>query len=398
VQPLFVFTADLHLEDGAWSTRPTIYGDAYHSFEQIVDYCIAHKLPLILGGDVLEKKNNSARPIAKLCEGLTKMQRADLDVMYIQGNHEYDRNAPWLSVHPWPYHLHAKPTIIGDGGPDDARICGLDWLPRGEIQAALAQVPADVEILITHQVWDEFMNGLGRIECVLPDVHHARVVLNGDFHPTKEVTGVGAQGQSVRMLSPGSICMQDCSESPEKSFFVIGREGGWPGTDSAKISFERVPLQTRNFLDYQVRDQALLDSLCAGGLAEAIAQLPPKPYPIDKPIVRIKFDKRLPDAFLRLSTAAGDAAHLFCEALSEKVQAANKVSNRAGAKNDLLAVLAELLGEDSQEYKLAATMVSAEDPAAELEAFFKAFFTEEAANATAETGSSELGASPAPGV
>ena len=40
MQPLFVFCADLHLEDGAWTTRPGIYGDAYYSFRQIVDYCI----------------------------------------------------------------------------------------------------------------------------------------------------------------------------------------------------------------------------------------------------------------------------------------------------------------------------------------------------------------------
>lgn len=380
MRPLFVFTADTHLEDGAWSTRPSIYGDAYYSFAQIIDYCIKHRLPLILGGDVLEKKNNSARPIAKLCEQMSRMQAADLDVFYIQGNHEYDRNAPWLSVHPWPQHLHGAPCKI-----NGLKVHGIDWLPRGEIQKAFAEVQPGTDVLVTHQVWDEFMQGLGRIECTLSDVHHVGAILNGDFHPTKTVTGVGAQGQQIQMLSPGSICMQDCSESPAKFFFVIGRRND-------EIAHEKQQLQTRGFLDYQVRDAETLDALCAGGLADAIKALPPKPGDIAKPIVRIKFDKNLPDAFLRLTTAIGDTAHLFCEALPDKNAAAQtKNHNRAGARNDLLAALADLLGEDSEEYKLAAALVAAEEPAKELEAFFKAFFTEEGSHAAVETGSPELG-------
>jgi hypothetical protein len=387
MQPLFVFAADTHLEDGAWSTRPGIFGDSYYSFGQIVNYCIGHRLPLILGGDVLEKKNNSARPIAKLCAELSAMEEEDVAVYYIQGNHEYDRNAPWLSVHGWPTHLNGHQYVF-----KGVNVYGLDWLPRGEIQQAMQAVPEDTDILITHQVWDEFMKGLGRIECVLGDAHHVRVILNGDFHPTKEVAGTGAQGQQIRMLSPGSTCMQDCSESPDKYFFVIGRE------DNGDIVFEPHKLETRNFLDYQVRDQDTLDALCAGGLTATIAALPKKQPPIDKPIVRVKFDKHLPDAFLRLTTAAGDACHFFCEALPERRGEAAKSQGRSGMRNDLLAALAELLGEDTQEYKLAAKLVSAEEPGPELEAFFKAFFTEETAHAVAEAGSPELGASPVPSV
>ena len=130
-----------------------------------------------------------------------------------------------------------------------------------------------------------------------------------------------------------------------------------------------------------------------------IAALPPKSAPIDKPIVRIKFDKSLPDAFLRLTTAVGNLAHLFCEALPERDGGAQSVgATRASAKNELLAVLCELLGENSDEYKMAGTMITAEDPAAELEAFFKAFFTEEPDHAAAPSGSPELGAPSSPRV
>lgn len=386
--PLFVFTADLHLEDGAWSTRPGIYGDAYYSFAQIVDYCLKRRLPLILGGDVLERKSNSARPIAKLCEGLTQMQNARVPVYYIQGNHEYDRNAPWLSVHPWPVHLHNQ--CLPFGGVTGPRVYGLDWLPRGEIQTALECVPADADILITHQVWKDFMGELGRTECSLSDVHHVQTVLAGDFHVTTSVEGVNAQGQPVKMCSPGSICMQDLGESPDKYFFVICSEPG------GGFRAESVRLKTRPFIRYDVIDQDTLDHLCAGRLASDIVNVlngaVDVPKEIQKPLVRIKFDKKLPDAFLRLTAAAGDDAHLFCEALADKTSLQQtKNHNRDGARNDLLSALSDLLGADSDEYKLAEKLVRAEDPGKELETFFKAFFTEEAPRAIVEIGSPELG-------
>ncbi len=330
--PLFVFTADLHLEDGAWSTRPGIYGDAYYSFAQIIDYCIAHKLPLILGGDVLDKKSNSARPIAKLCEGMSRMERAGIPVYYIQGNHEYDRHAPWLSAHSWPVHMH-KQTIDFQGHP----VYGLDWLPKGDIQQAFKEIPKGTHILITHQVWEDFMKGVGRTECTIADVHNVSSIMAGDFHVTTQIEGVNADGLRIEMYSPGSICMQDCSECPEKFFLVVGRlpAGGFDVT--------KQKLETRPFRQYQVTSQELLDSLCAGQLTADIEELratcsaQTRALGIDRPIIRVKFDKRLPDAYLRLATAVGEAAHLFCEALPNRSEAASKATTRSSSKNELLA-------------------------------------------------------------
>lgn len=385
MQPLFVFCADLHLEDGAWSTKPGIYGDAYYSFAQIVDYCIEHRLPLILGGDVLERKQNLARPIAKLCAGLSRMQTAQLNVYYIQGNHEYDRNAPWLSIHPWPIHLHDTGAQFGDAG---IGVWGLDWLPRGEIQAAFKAVPADTDILVTHQVWKDFMGNIGRTECELTDVHHVRTVLAGDFHVTKVAESVNAQGQPIKMLSPGSTAMQDMGEEPHKSFFVICEDNG-------EIVFTPKKLKTRGVINYVVKDAELLDELCAGRLTKEIAALVEQAKAaghhsdIHKPLVRVKFDKRLPDAFLRITTVVSDSAHLFCEALTDKMTPRQNQS-RDAVKNDLLSALSDLIGDDNASYKLASALLTADDPAKELEAQFSKFMNEEP-NATSETGSEELG-------
>ncbi|NDC55252.1 MAG: hypothetical protein EBZ69_00190 [Alphaproteobacteria bacterium] len=385
MEPLFVFCADLHLEDGAWTTRPGIYGDAYYSFDQIVDYCIAHNLPLILGGDVLEKKQNLARPIAKLCDGLSRMQAANVRVYYIQGNHEYDRNAPWLSVHPWPIHMHD--TGVQFGGAC-VGVWGLDWLPRGEIQEALKQVPADTDILITHQVWKDFMGTLGRTECELTDVHYVQTVLAGDFHVTKTVESVNAQGQRIEMLSPGSTAMQDMGEAPEKFFFVICADGD-------RIVFEQKPLKTRRLISHRVETQNLLDELCAGKLQTEIqacieaAKNDGVPEHIQKPLVRVKFDKNIPDAYLRVVTCVGEQAHLFCEAIAEKAQP-RTIAARDAVKNDLVAAVGDLLGDTNDAYKLAAALLAAEDPAREIDALFQKYMNEEP-DAASEIGSEELG-------
>lgn len=383
MQPLFVFCADLHLEDGAWTTRPGIYGDAYCSFNQIIDYCIEHKLPLILGGDVLERKQNLARPVAKLCAGMERMQREHLRVYYIQGNHEYDRNAPWLSVHPWPIHLH-------DTGVDfeDVSVWGLDWLPRGEIQTAFQEVPEYSQVLITHQVWTDLMGDIGRTECALSDVHHVQTVLAGDYHVTKTVEGLNAAGKPIRLLSPGSTCMQDISESPEKFFFVIAK------TDTG-LEFVPQKLRTRPFRKYVIETQEQLDEFCAGQFLRDLAEIEDNTLPeeIRKPLVRVRFNKDLPDAFLRITTAGANSVHMFCDVLTSRSENGLAPARRDATKNDLLQALGDVLGEDTEAYRFAQEILQSENPKRAVEEHFHSY-VKEAGNATSEIGSSELGTSP----
>ena len=389
MRPLFVFCADLHLEDGAWTSRINIYGDAYYSFKQIVDYCIQQKLPLILGGDVLEKKSNAARPIAKLCAELSRMQEAKIAVYYIQGNHEYDRHAPWLSVHPWPAHMH-KQTVKFDA----VSVYALDWLPKGEIQKALKEIPAGTDILVTHQVWQDFMGNVGRTECDLSEVHNAHTVLAGDFHVTKVAEATNAAGQPIRMLSPGSTAMQDIGEQPEKFFFVICVD------DAGKIVFAPHKLHTRKFLSYVVKTAEELDELCAGKMANDVAQatqmsplfVPPE---LAKPLVRVKFNKDLQDAYLRITTAGADIAHLFCDAIAEREEdtADKTVRPREASKNDLLHAVAELLGDDTDEYRLAQEILTSANPKRLVESHLHDY-VKGVTDAATTVGSAELGTPP----
>lgn len=356
MKDLFVFCADLHLADGAWTSRPTIYGDSYYSFEQIVDCCINKNLPLVIGGDVLDVKRNWARPIQVLCREMNRMLEAALPVYFIQGQHELDRNMPWMRVHPWPQHVNKRTFDI-----QGVRLYGIDWLPREEIQVAFSEVPEDTDILVTHQVWKNFMKNVGRPECCLQDVHHVNTVLSGDFHVTTVEEDINAQGKPVKLISTGSTCMQDISECPDKVFYTVAYEN-----DECVITQQS--LKTRRMRAYTVKDENTLDELCAGKFLSDIADMSKDlPEIISKPLVRVKFAKELPDAHLRITTAIGDAAHLFCDAILDKSQS-DTLTNRTHINGDLISIVEELIGATPEAFKLAAALLAAEDPAAELSA------------------------------
>ncbi len=374
---LFVFCADTHLADGAWTSRPAIYGDSYYSLQQIVDYCVAAKLPLVIGGDVLDVKRNYATPVQKLCAQMDRMAAAQLPVWYIQGQHELDRSVTWMSVHPWPKHVNKQSFTIGD-----VKLYGIDWLPRNDIQAAFKEVPPDTDILITHQVWQNLMKNIGRPECSLADVHNVTTVLTGDFHVTVIETAPNAQGVLTQLVSPGSTCMQDISECPDRFFYVIRRAGN--GFNAIKRQ-----LVTRRFKAYTITEQSALDALCAGGFAADIKSMfGGLPAEIDKPLIRAKFDKRIPDAHIRISTAIGDAAHLFCDPIVDKSRNGDE-TNRTVVQNDLISVISELLRDSPAALVLAEALLRAEQPVVELEKQFAQFQSQQETSDAAVAARSE---------
>lgn len=371
---LFVFASDLHLCDRLWVGRPGIFGDAYFSFEQIVDHCVSQSLPLVLGGDVLDKERNFARPIHVLCQQVERMAKANLPVYFTQGQHERNYEVTWLGVHPWPQHVHKKQFDI-----DGCKVYALDWCPRNEIQTELAAVPPDTDILVCHQVWKDLMGNVGRPECTIADIHHVRDVLTGDFHVTTIVEGLNAQGQRARLISPGSTCLRSVTEASDKHFYEVqvGEQGP---EDISRFKFVTRNLRTRPIKAYVVKEQAELDRLCCGQLLQDInAMAVGLPENIRKPIVRIKYDSALPDAYLRFSTSVGDAAHLFCDPIVEKARAAPKSVNTG---TDLVSAVVEILGEDSPHAEIARALLGSEDPAAELEKRFVRFQQKEEVNAS----------------
>jgi hypothetical protein len=290
----FVFSADWHLSRLTWRHRPTLINDSFFSFEQIVDYCVAHDLPLLAGGDLFDVERPDPTAVHFLCRQLDKMQSRGLPVYFIQGQHERDRQ-PWLSVHAHPKHVDARRFSI-----HRINFYGLDWRPRGDIQQALQEVPADVHYLMCHQVWGEHMGDICAPEVSLDDLKHLpnTVVLTGDYHVTRPTY----VNDHLRMLSPGSISMRNVAEPAEKYFYRISDTGSGPFV-------QPVQLRTRQFVSataFTQADLTTLSQVCEDArnrMADILDGLP---------IVRVRFSVSGTGGSSVVRQACGPA-HLFEE-------------------------------------------------------------------------------------
>jgi hypothetical protein len=148
-------------------------------------------------------------------------------------------------------------------------------------------------------------------------------------------------------------------------------------------------LVTRRFKAYTITEQSALDALCAGGFAADIKSMfGGLPAEIDKPLIRAKFDKRIPDAHIRISTAIGDAAHLFCDPIVDKSRNGDE-TNRTVVQNDLISVISELLRDSPAALVLAEALLRAEQPVVELEKQFAQFQSQQETSDAAVAARSE---------
>jgi len=318
----FVFSSDWHLSRLTWSHRPRLTGDSSCSFWQIIRYCLDRRLPLLAAGDLFDKDRPDPESVACLVVGMDLMQKAELPVYYIQGQHERDVS-PWLDVHDWPVYLDGESIEIpGVAGG----IYGLDWTPADKIVSRLAEVPNHTRFLMCHQVWAEHMGSLCNPECDLGDVPATvEYVLSGDFHQ---------HVRTGRMVSPGSISMRNLAEPPAKYFWVF---------DADRNEFSSVPLVTRPFLSMTVTNELQFQQFVTA-LDTSRRFMEGAKLLDSEPLCRVRYSDELPDAYRRITAAAG-TAHLFLDEIVTTVAGfADTVDTSLASGSDtLLACLSELL-------------------------------------------------------
>ncbi len=367
--PDFVFSADLHGAEGAWSNRPTIVGDSYASLRQIVDYCLQYRLPLVLGGDVIDTRRPPARTVEVYYREMSRMQEAGLPVYYVQGQHELDRLQPWLSVHPWPIWLNELLVPIGT-----LRCYGVDWQPISKVQERLGQIPDGADCLIAHQVWRDLMGDLCQPECAFSDVPKVQALLTGDFHDHLIADAAGKDGQPLRVFSPGSTCLQAINEQPYKKFFVIGRMGN-------QITASSVGLDTRPLLKYTITTPEQLDEFC-----QSLAQFPERVITADfiqdapphtwVPLAWVTYREDLPEVYDRLTAATSNRAHLFLKPIQQEQEVVvNFAAAPTGAFDSMVGALGQLSPPESPTYQGARRLLEATiqgtDPAYVLEEMYR---------------------------
>lgn len=300
-QPLFVFTADLHLQPNAWVKHPTLRGDAYSSLQQIVDYCFYGNLNLFVGGDIYDRKRPDPESIYIFNTQARRLFDAGLVLTFLQGDHDYQSTVPWPNVSNCVAHMHRSSFQAGP-----FRCYAFDWTPAERLQQELDQIPEGTDILMCHQSWSEVM-GIGATEGSIAKIPHVRYVLTGDYHVNMTKTVVAEDGREILVMSPGSTAMQSVDERYEKWFLVIGIEDG-------ELAAYREPLLTRMRFDLRYNTEQELDRDLDVGVIQQFANDPRLvglPDDIRKPILRVIFNDEIPDALERIQHVAGENFHVF---------------------------------------------------------------------------------------
>jgi hypothetical protein len=356
--PVAILFADSHLQyPGAWSSRPAIREDSFRSFEQLVDKAIELDVHLIGAGDLIDKQRNTSAPIVFLMAQMERLAEHGSNLYFIQGQHEMQAQ-PWLDAGGAGIHIHGRHVKLLGG----MSIYGIDFHPHGQLAAEIEKIPQGVDLLVTHQVWGEFM-GTNVVSpqgmlCDLPE--HVGHVLTGDFHEThvKEVRNSG--GNMMTVLSPGSTCLQSIAEPPEKHYFIAMSDG----------TFERHTLFTRPVIDWPVMTMAEDLDLFAEQIDDVLAEKSGGPFP---PLLRVKYAAHLADTVHRVTRLVGDAEFIFFKEIPpEKKDAAARRARREESGERHASTLESELSDylaDREEGHLEDVirrLLEAPDPAAEM--------------------------------
>ena len=308
-QPFLVVASDLHLTPHAWAKHPTLRGDAYCSLQQIVDLAIAHAAPLILLGDIFDEGRPDSESVLFFYRQMARMAEAGLAVDAIEGNHDGTRGVPWCRIHPWVRWVNRQSFQIGP-----FQCYGLDYHARGVLATELAAVPPGTDVLFCHQAWSD-VQGIGNTDGSFADIHHARYLFTGDYHTHRWYQGANAQGQPLLAFSPGSTCMQATDEDPYKHVYLLYEHPDHP----REIMASSHMLVTRPFYQRVLHTEE--------EFAAAMESLRPDPPPavpgfedIAKPLLRIKYQDTIENAYNRIHETCGDRYHLFLDVIHGEVE------------------------------------------------------------------------------
>lgn len=378
-RPLALVTSDNHLQEMAWASREELYGDALWAFSWIVDYAIDAKIPrIIAAGDLIDRPRNEAFIAWYLREKIEQMEANNIMLYFIQGQHDY-QPTPWAQavssdtafwLQPW------SRIVVGD-----YIMAGLDWTQASLLDEGLSKVDETVDILVMHQVCQEFMEeiaalGGSKVEFSWERTPYAKMLIIGDYHNRHcRLERKNREGKPLSVLCPGSTAMQKITEPPDKYCFVLYDD---LSTESLKIPTRVVlkppPLTMEEDLDGFIE-------AAESQIKEAYATARSRNLPEDMrtPILYVKYSGDLPGAYQRIVSAIGDQAHLFHQEIrSDRLEVdAEQVQERRNViEGGLLGALTEVAEPGTVRFELAKRLLSAPNKARELAAIRKEFFSE----------------------
>jgi len=187
-----LFTADWHLKasDRIWESVPNLRGDLPFILDQLSDFIVHEGIEEVyLLGDIFDKPVPTSWAVDQLLRFCRQCNNTG--IYFVQGQHDYS-NPPWLEVLGAGKHIDSCRAFNAENG------YGLDLVYSQD----KLSVPADVDTLLTHQCWTEFMGEYGFVTASLLPVN---TVISGDFHFAKCLKLENMTIYSIGILVPRRV-------------------------------------------------------------------------------------------------------------------------------------------------------------------------------------------------
>jgi hypothetical protein len=354
-----------------WHLRRRV--DERFAFKQLVDLAIAEGVDKVIGaGDLLDRQSNRAEAVAFLFAQIDRLEDAGIALWYIQGQHDWDE-PPWLAGHRWARHLHKQIIPLG---PYSAY--GLDFQPFGRLQEELAEIPSDVDMLIAHQGWADWVgadyNPQGDFSQVPEHIAH---LYSGDLHHWHLERHKNAGGVKMITCSSGALCQQKINEPHEHYAALMGKDGIIrQQAIKSRVVIDWPPLLTQEDLQRFVAQ--IEEALAVAQQRSAAMDLPET---MCAPRLRVTYSYRLPEAVRRVEKVLAGRAHLFWKERppEDKVVDKTKPKQQGGAAVTPLSVLPDEVNkeEEPEVFELAARLLQAANPEEEFQRWWLESFGQE---------------------
>lgn len=284
--------SDLHLCDRI---------DEQYAFEQIVDSAVAGASGLVIAGDNLDKQSNRSSPVAFFYGQLNRLQEAGVPVWLIEGQHDAD-TPPWFAGHPWAVSLHKQIVEVGP-----FTLYGLNFQPYGKLQEELAEIPTEVDTLIAHQRWSNWMGEITSPQGDFAQIPgHIQRLYTGDLHQWRLEMHPNADGVEMTCLSTGATTVRKIDE-PWEHYSAVLTVGG---------NIRQKKLKGRVYVDLGVcnRDEDVdrllgtFEAYLAAALQRGAAM--DLPQAMLKPVFRVAYGQAVLDTVRRVDRLVNGRAFI----------------------------------------------------------------------------------------
>lgn len=374
-------SSDWHLANRKWKDRYELNSDSYYSLAQLANLARYYKIPMLCSGDLFDKKLLTPDILDGACEALSvpptqiNSSLEHLDIYYIQGNHDYQGNIPWLDVVGMSNNFTCK--WIGNKNINNTRrlgtaesvdnveipvyAIGVDFCSDSYLENRINEAVENAKvyvrethgdvpvsfILVLHQPVQNFMGeNLGNINLnnIVPD--DIDLVIIGDYHVTLQETIKTKGDKIIEVWSPGSICLQSITEDPNKFALLMSCkvDKNLTGGNIYSVSYKLTPiaLHTRPFHSFNVN--------CDNDLDDAVNQIVifaedertetnvvdslgwdnlKKLYWEEKgihtPICKVRYNTKVDNVRDTVMAAVKNKAHIFFYAASEEEEETERV-------------------------------------------------------------------------